>query len=100
MLLMGGAYGLCLVGGMEEVGRMASDATRGTLVGWFYAWAYVGFGAPFLVSWAGHSLGVPQALLAGSALAVLALLVRQAGAPSTVQGLPGPVVPARPPGGL
>jgi MFS family permease len=100
MLLMGAAYGLCLVGGMAEVGRMASDVTRGTLVGWFYAWAYVGFGAPFLVSWAGHHLGVPQALLVGSAVAVLSLLIRQGGAPSTVRELPHPVVPSRPPGGL
>jgi len=72
MLLMGAAYGLCLVGGMEEVGRMASDTTRGTLVGWFYAWAYVGFGAPFLVSWLGRFAGDSTVLLGGSAIALLA----------------------------
>jgi MFS family permease len=99
MLLMGGAYGLCLVGGMEEVGRMASDTTRGTLVGWFYAWAYVGFGAPFLVSWAGHHIGVPQALAVGSAVAVLALLIRHGPVPSTAVKLPR-AVPSRPSGGL
>ena len=72
MLLMGAAYGLLLVGGMEEVGRMASDSTRGTLVGWFYAWAYVGFGAPFLVSWLGRFAGDSTVLLGGSALALIA----------------------------
>jgi len=76
MSLMGAAYGLCLVGGLEEVGRMAADATRGTLVSWLYAWAYLGMTAPFWVAWLGHWVGVPAVLASGSAIALLAWVQR------------------------
>jgi MFS transporter len=71
MALLGSAYGLCLVGGLSAAGRLADATTRGTLVGWFYAWAYVGFGAPFLVAWLTRWIEMPRVLLGGSALAAL-----------------------------
>ena len=74
MGLLGSAYGLCLVGGLSAAGRLADAGTRGTLVGWFYAWAYVGFGAPFAVAWLSRWLTMTQVLLGGSALAALAAL--------------------------
>jgi hypothetical protein len=40
-------------------------------VGWFYAWAYVGFAAPFVVAWLTRFIDMPRVLLAGSALAAL-----------------------------
>jgi len=71
MGLLGSAYGLCLVGGLSAAGRLADAGTRGTLVGWFYAWAYVGFAAPFVVAWLTRFIDMPRVLLAGSALAAL-----------------------------
>src|SRR5262249_22460479 len=72
MGLLGSAYGLCLVGGLSAAGRLADGGTRGTLVGWFYAWAYLGFAAPFVVAWLGRLVDMPRVLLGGSALAALA----------------------------
>ena len=37
--------------GSRRPGRLADAETRGTLVGWFYAWAYLGFAAPFVIAW-------------------------------------------------
>lgn len=75
MGLLGSAYGLCLVGGLSAAGRLADAATRGTLVGWFYAWAYVGFGAPFVVAWLGRWLSMPAVLLGGGTIAAMSALV-------------------------
>jgi MFS family permease len=71
MGLLGCAYGLCLVGGLAAAGRLADATTRGTLVGWFYACAYVGFAAPFVVAWLTRFIDMPRVLLGGSALAAL-----------------------------
>jgi MFS family permease len=71
MVLLGSAYGLCLVGGLAAAGRLADAGTRGTLVGWFYAWAYVGFAAPFLVAWLTRFIEMPTVLLGGSAIAAV-----------------------------
>jgi len=71
MALLGSAYGLCLVGGLAAAGRLADATTRGTLVGWFYAWAYLGFGAPFLVAWLTRFVEMPRVLLGGSAVAAV-----------------------------
>jgi len=72
MGLLGSAYGLCLVGGLSAAGRLADGGTRGTLVGWFYAWAYLGFAAPFVVAWLGRLVDMPRVLLGASAIAALA----------------------------
>ena len=71
MGLLGSAYGLCLVGGLSAAGSLADAGTRGTLVGWFYAWAYLGFAAPFVVAWLSQLVDMPRVLLGGSALAAL-----------------------------
>ncbi len=72
MGLLGSAYGLCLVGGLSAAGLLADAGTRGTLVGWFYAWAYLGFGAPFLIAWLSRFIDMPRVLLGGSAIAAVA----------------------------
>ena len=71
MALLGSAYGLCLVGGLAAAARLADAGTRGTLVGWFYACAYVGFAAPFVVAGLTRFVDMPLVLLGGSALAAL-----------------------------
>ena len=93
MALLGSAYGLCLVGGLSAAGHLADAATRGTLVGWFYAWAYVGFGAPFVIAWLARWLPMPQVLLGGAAIAALSAVTvareraRWAAPPGDVTGL-------------
>jgi len=71
MALLGCAYGLCLVGGLAAAGRLADAGTRGTLVGWFYAWAYLGFAAPFVVAWLTRFIDMPRVLLGASAIAAI-----------------------------
>ena len=69
---------------------LADPETRGTLVGWFYAWAYLGFGAPFLIAWLTRWMTMPRVLLGGSALAALATV-------TTHRATPAETSPARPP---
>jgi len=75
-LLLGAGYGLCLTSGLALTERLAARDARGALTATFYACAYAGFGAPFLVSVAARSSGftIPLAVLT-AAVAVLALLV-------------------------
>jgi MFS family permease len=65
-LLLGVAYGLCLAAGLTLVAALASPTARGALTGTFYACAYLGFGAPLLLSVVGGADGfvVPLAELA------------------------------------
>jgi hypothetical protein len=94
MGLLGSAYGLSLVGGLSAAGRLADATTRGTLVGWFYAWAYVGFGAPFLIAWLTRFVPMSSVLLGGSALAALsAAVVARELARWTALPASGPVPP-------
>jgi MFS family permease len=75
-LLLGVAYGLCLAAGLTLVAQLASPTARGALTGTFYACAYLGFGAPLLLSVLGGADGfaVPLAELAVVvAVAALAL---------------------------
>jgi len=95
MGLLGSAYGLCLVGGLSAAGRLADSGTRGTLVGWFYAWAYLGFAAPFLVAWLTRFVSMPRVLLGGSAIAALAAVsvARELGRWSTPSAERAPAPP-------
>jgi hypothetical protein len=70
-LVLGCAYGLCLVAGLIEVQRLASarELARATSV--YYALTYLGFAAPYLLTRA-HALAsytTLLALVAGLALA-------------------------------
>jgi hypothetical protein len=73
-LLLGVAYGLCLAAGLTMVGLLAAPTARGALTGTFYACAYLGFGAPLLLSVLGGADGfaVPLGQLA-VVVAVVAL---------------------------
>jgi hypothetical protein len=69
-IVLGCAYGLCLVGGLVEVQRMAGPDGLARLTAHYYALTYLGFAAPYLLALCAH-LASYAALL--SAAAVLAL---------------------------
>jgi MFS family permease len=78
-LVLGAAYGLCLVAGLIEVQRLASarELARATSV--YYALTYLGFAAPYLFTRA-HGVASYPALLtlvAGLALATAATIAVQ-----------------------
>jgi len=66
-VLLGLAYGLCLVSGLRQAEHMASPDERGAVIACYYALAYVGFAVPYLAA----GLGV----LAGKSGAFVALTV-------------------------
>lgn len=78
-ILLGGAYGLCLVAGLVEVQRLAEERALAGLTAIYYALAYVGFAAPYLFALAANLASYAVLLLIASGLALLtALIVRQA----------------------
>ena len=48
-VLFGLAYGLCLVSGLRQAEHMAGPDDRGAVIACYYAVAYLGFAAPYLV---------------------------------------------------
>lgn len=91
-LLLGAAYGLCLVAGLLEVQHLAPAGSLGTLTARYYAITYTGFAAPYLLALASHVAGYPSLLLITCALAALTATGIRLVSPETL--LPGPVVPA------
>lgn len=77
-IMLGVAYGLCLVDGLVEVQRIAEPSTLGALTASYYAITYLGFAAPYLLT-ALSPLTSPAVLLTiGAGLAVAtAVLVTQ-----------------------
>ena len=52
-VLLGLAYGLCLVSGLRQAEHMASPDERGAVIACYYVLAYLGFGVPYLpTAWA------------------------------------------------
>jgi MFS family permease len=79
-IVLGGAYGLCLVAGLVEVQRLADPRALASLTAIFYAFTYLGFAAPFLFALAAHLVGYSVQLLIAASLAILTgALVRQQG---------------------
>jgi MFS family permease len=70
-IVLGSAYGLCLVAGLVEVQRLAPPRALAGLTAIFYAFTYLGFAAPFLLALAAHlaSYAVLFAIMAALALA-------------------------------
>ena len=62
-LLLGTGAGLCLTAGLTLTARLAPPHTRGAMNSAFYAFAYVGFGAPLLLAWLASSVGPVVPLL-------------------------------------
>jgi MFS family permease len=69
--LLGGAYGLCLAAGLNDVDELSEPDERGAVTATFYALSYVGMGAPFLIVELSGPLGA-TATLAGLAALVAA----------------------------
>jgi hypothetical protein len=80
-IVLGSAYGLGLVAGLVEIQRMADRRALAGLTAAFYALAYLGFAAPYLLALAARVAGYAAALAAaaGLALATAALVSRRSG---------------------
>ncbi|WP_241228465.1 MFS transporter [Corynebacterium hylobatis] len=68
-ILLGAAYGVLMVSGLQEVQRIAPARELGAATAVFYSLTYLGFFAPFLLSHLGPALGYPEAFLAGAGIA-------------------------------
>jgi MFS family permease len=69
-IVLGCAYGLCLVAGLVEVQRLAAGHDLARLTAAFYAFTYIGFAAPYLLALGAHVAGY-DVLLAGTAALAL-----------------------------
>ncbi len=79
-LVLGSAYGLCLVAGLLEVQRLAPERALGVLTAGYYAITYMGFAAPYLMTLASGATSYAVLLLIASGLAVLTAGVVRHGA--------------------
>ena len=70
-IVLGCAYGLCLVGGLVEVQRIAGPDGLARLTAHYYALTYLGFAAPYLLAVGAHTASY-AVLLAGAAALALA----------------------------
>jgi MFS family permease len=81
-IVLGSAYGLCLVAGLVEVQQMAGGRDLARLTAVFYAFTYLGFAAPYLLALGAHLAGY-DLLLAGAAALALATAALVAPRPGT-----------------
>ncbi|WP_037062594.1 MFS transporter [Pseudonocardia acaciae] len=72
-IVLGGAYGLCLVSGLLEVQRLAAPEDLGSATAMFQASAYLGMTVPYLLAAAGALASPPVLLLGVAVLAALSL---------------------------
>jgi MFS family permease len=72
-VVLGGAYGLCLMSGLLEVQRLAEPADLGSATAGYQASAYLGMAVPYLLAAAGAAIAPPVLLLGVAGLAVLSL---------------------------
>jgi predicted MFS family arabinose efflux permease len=73
-VLLGLAYGLCLVSGLRLAEHMAAPDERGAVIACYYALAYLGFAVPYLAAGLGALAGKSGAFVALTAIiAALAL---------------------------
>jgi hypothetical protein len=89
-IVLGSAYGLCLVAGLVEVQRLADARTLAGLTAIYYALSYLGFATPYLLT-LGRGLASYPVLLtitSGLALATAMLVSRRTSATSR----PGPAL--------
>ena len=67
-VLLGLAYGLCLVSGLRQAEHLANRDERGAVIACYYALAYLGFGVPYLVAGLGALAGQTGAFVALTAI--------------------------------
>ncbi len=70
-VLLGLAYGLCLVSGLQQAEELAGPADRGTVLAGYYVLAYLGFAAPYAVDGLNLALGKPGTFAAAAAAAAV-----------------------------
>jgi MFS family permease len=92
-VLLGLAYGLCLVSGLRQAEQMAGPGQRGAVVACYYALAYLGFAAPYLAAGLGAVSSPAGAfgLLAAVAVVIAAWTAGYGLRPARAAGAPGPV---------
>jgi hypothetical protein len=78
--MLGGGYGVCLVGGLLEVQRIAGPGELAGLNAVFYALTYVGFALPIVVAELARFTSFPVLLLGLTGLAAVCLAVVAANA--------------------
>jgi hypothetical protein len=90
-VLLGLAYGLCLVCGLHQAEQLAGPRDRGTVLAAYYVLAYLGFGAPYAVDGLNPVLGQPDtfAVLAGIAVVLAGLTWLRAARSSSPQAPTG-----------
>ena len=69
-VVLGSAYGLCLIAGLAQIQRLADQRTLAGLTAAYYALAYLGFAAPYLLALGTH-LAAYSILLAIAAILAL-----------------------------
>ena len=81
-IVLGCAYGLCLVAGLAEVQRIAEPGTLAGLTAAYYALTYLGFAVPYALALAADVASYAVLLTATGALALgtAALVHRRAAA--------------------
>ena len=84
-VLLGLAYGLCLVSGLRQAEHMASPDERGAVIACYYALAYLGFAVPYLADGLGAMAGKTGAFVALTAI-IAGLALWTAG----IRGHPAP----------
>jgi dipeptide/tripeptide permease len=67
-VLLGLAYGLCLVSGLRQAENIAAPGERGAVTACYYAVAYLGFATPYLVAGLGAAAGKTGAFVALTAI--------------------------------
>jgi hypothetical protein len=80
---LGSAYGLLLMGGLRLVESLAPAKDVATAIAVFYALTYVGFAYPVLVQTLGALVAPAAVLIAGSAVAVIAMAMTFLARPAT-----------------
>ena len=69
-IVLGSAYGLCLVAGLVEIQRLADGQARAGMTAAYYTLTYLGFGAPYLLAIATHVARYPILLSIAALLAL------------------------------
>jgi hypothetical protein len=79
-IVLGAAYGLCLISGLLEIQRLAEAGALAGLTAAYYALSYLGFGVPYVLALAARVATYPVLLAITAALALAALVTRTAAA--------------------
>jgi hypothetical protein len=89
-VLLGLAYGLCLVSGLRQVEHMARPDERGAVIACYYALAYLGFAVPYLADGLGTLVGKTGAFVTLTAIIAGLALWTGGYAAHLRQAVPGP----------